>query len=79
MSFERVLESASNEHTTRFYLKHLQEVRENPPPENIGRDPVVGELLSLSTSEVVIRRNDPQVGEVAVHFPRAGFIIQPAG
>jgi adenylate cyclase len=34
MSFERVLESASEETTTRFYLKHLKEVVENPPPEN---------------------------------------------
>ena len=34
MSFERVLESASDENTTRFYLKHLKEVVENPPPEN---------------------------------------------
>jgi glutathione S-transferase len=48
-------------------------------PDDIGRDPVVGELLSLSTYEVVIRRNDAQVGEVAVHFPRAGFVIQPVG
>ncbi len=47
-------------------------------PDDIGRDPVVGELLALSTSEVVIRRNDPVVGDVAVHFPRAGFVIQPA-
>jgi glutathione S-transferase len=47
-------------------------------PDDIGRDPVVGELVSLSTEEVVIRRVDPQVGEVAVHFPRAGFVIQPA-
>jgi glutathione S-transferase len=46
--------------------------------DDIGRDPVAGELLSLSTYEVVVRRNDPQVGEVAVHFPRAGFVIQPA-
>ncbi len=45
--------------------------------DDIGRDPVVGELLSLSTYDVVIKRNDPQVGEVAVHFPRAGFVVQP--
>jgi hypothetical protein len=32
----------------------------------------------LTTYEVVIKRSDPQVGDVAVHFPRAGFIIQPA-
>lgn len=47
-------------------------------PDDIGRDPVVGEIVSLSTEEIVIRRVDPQVGEVAVHFPRAGFVIQPA-
>jgi glutathione S-transferase len=47
-------------------------------PDDSGRDPVVGELVSLTTYEVVIKRSDPQVGEVAVHFPRAGFIIQPA-
>jgi len=47
-------------------------------PDDSGRDPVVGELASLTTYEVVIKRSDPQVGEVAVHFPRAGFIIQPA-
>ena len=47
-------------------------------PDDIGRDPVVGELVSLSTYEVVVKRTDPQVGEVAVHFPRAGFAIQPA-
>jgi glutathione S-transferase len=46
-------------------------------PDDSGRDPVVGELASLTTYEVVIKRSDPQVGEVAVHFPRAGFIIQP--
>ena len=46
--------------------------------DDIGRDPVVGELLTLSTYEVVIKRTDPQVGEIAVHFPRAGFVIQPA-
>jgi glutathione S-transferase len=47
-------------------------------PDDSGRDPVVGELASLTTYEVVIKRSDPQVGDVAVHFPRAGFIIQPA-
>ena len=47
-------------------------------PDDIGRDPVVGELIALSTYEVVIKRIDPQVGDVAVHFPRAGFAIKPA-
>jgi glutathione S-transferase len=47
-------------------------------PDDTGRDPVIGELIASSTDEIVIRRNDPQVGEVAVHFPRAGFVVQPA-
>lgn len=34
MSFERVLESAHAETTTKFYLKHLKEVVDTPPPEN---------------------------------------------
>jgi glutathione S-transferase len=47
-------------------------------PDDIGRDPVIGELLASSPHEIVIRRSDPQVGEVAIHFPRAGFIVRPA-
>lgn len=47
-------------------------------PDDTGRDPVTGELISSSRDEIVIRRVDPQVGEVAVHFPRAGFIVMPA-
>jgi adenylate cyclase len=33
-TFERVLASASEENTTKFYLKHLKEVGEHPLPEN---------------------------------------------
>jgi hypothetical protein len=38
----------------------------------------VGELIASSAQEIVIRREDPLVGEVAVHFPRAGFVVKPA-
>jgi glutathione S-transferase len=47
-------------------------------PDDAGRDPVAGELVTISPYEVVIRRSDPQVGEVDVHFPRAGFVVQKA-
>ena len=47
-------------------------------PDDTGRDPVIGELLAISREEIVIRRVDSQVGEVAVHFPRAGFVVKPA-
>ena len=47
-------------------------------PDDTGRDPVAGELIAISREEIVIRRVDPRVGEVAVHFPRAGFVVKPA-
>jgi glutathione S-transferase len=46
-------------------------------PDDTGRDPVVGELVTSGAHEIVIRRRDPAVGEVCVHFPRAGFVVGP--
>jgi hypothetical protein len=47
-------------------------------PDDTGRDPVVGELVASGVHEVVIRRSDREIGEVCVHFPRAGFVVSPA-
>jgi glutathione S-transferase len=47
-------------------------------PDDTGRDPVRGELVSSSREDIVIRRVDDQIGEVHVHFPRAGFVVKPA-
>ncbi len=47
-------------------------------PDDSGRDPVAGELVACSAQEVVIRRTDPLVGDIQVHFPRAGFELVPA-
>ena len=46
--------------------------------DDSGRDPVAGELVSLSRQEIIIARSAPEVGEVAQHFPRAGFLIAAA-
>jgi hypothetical protein len=46
--------------------------------DDYGRDPVAGEIIFSNAHEIAIRRNDPLVGEVAVHFPRAGFIVTAA-
>lgn len=40
-----------------------------------GRDPVAGELVALDERAIVIRRSDPAVGELHVHFPRVGFDV----
>ena len=47
-------------------------------PDDTGRDPVIGELVASGLHEIVIRRSDPAVGEVCVHFPRAGFVVMSA-
>lgn len=46
-------------------------------PDDYGRDPVEGELVASSPQEIAIRRQDPQLGELVVHFPRAGFVVLP--
>lgn len=46
--------------------------------DDYGRDPVAGEIVFTNAHEIAIRRSDPEVGEVVVHFPRAGFVVLPA-
>jgi hypothetical protein len=48
-------------------------------PDDYAFDPVAGELVASSVDEVAIRRHDPAVGTVVVHFPRFGFRVAPAG
>lgn len=44
-------------------------------PDDTGRDPIAGTLVAADTQEVVIRHVDPRVGEVNLHFPRAGYDV----
>jgi len=44
-------------------------------PDDYGKDEVRGEILSLSAQHIAIRRADERVGEIVVHFPRAGFFV----
>jgi glutathione S-transferase len=44
-------------------------------PDDYGRDPVEGELVTLTLHEVALRRRDPEAGTVLVHFPRIGYRI----
>ena len=48
-------------------------------PDDYGKIPVEGIIVSLSAQHIAIRRKDERAGEVVVHFPRAGFLIAPAG
>ena len=46
--------------------------------EDFARDPVEGELVHASRETIAIRRDDPEVGRVHVHFPRLGYAVTPA-
>lgn len=47
-------------------------------PDDYGRVPVTGELVTLELHEVAVRRQDPRVGEVVTHFPRIGYRVERA-
>ena len=47
-------------------------------PDDYAFDPVEGELVASSIDEVAIRRSEPALGAVVVHFPRFGFRVTPA-
>jgi glutathione S-transferase len=47
-------------------------------PDDYGKVPVRGEIVSLSPQHVAIRRHDDRVGDIVVHFPRAGFVVIPS-
>jgi hypothetical protein len=46
-------------------------------PDDYGKVEVAGEIVSLSAQHIAIRRVDERVGEIVVHFPRAGFLVLP--
>jgi glutathione S-transferase len=46
--------------------------------DDTGRDPIRGALVAADAEELVIRSAHPRVGEVNIHFPRAGFDVVAA-
>ena len=46
-------------------------------PDDYGKVEVGGEIASLSAQHIAIRRVDERVGEIVIHFPRAGFLVLP--
>jgi glutathione S-transferase len=45
-------------------------------PDDYGKVPVTGELVTLRHDEVAVRRVDPRAGETVVHFPRIGYMVE---
>jgi glutathione S-transferase len=46
-------------------------------PDDYGKIPVTGTIVSLSAQHIAISRTDERAGDVVVHFPRAGFLVVP--
>jgi len=46
-------------------------------PDDTRRGAVCGEIVIATFDEVAVRRRDPAVGEVVVHFPRLGYRVAP--
>ena len=47
-------------------------------PDDYGKVPVAGELVTLDARRVAVRRRDDRAGEVVVHFPRIGYVVAAA-
>jgi glutathione S-transferase len=46
-------------------------------PDDYGKVPVRGRIVSSSAQTIAIARRDDIAGDVVVHFPRAGFLVAP--
>jgi glutathione S-transferase len=46
--------------------------------ESFGLEPTHGELVAVTRTRYVLRRQDPRAGTLQVHFPRNGFILKKA-
>jgi glutathione S-transferase len=47
-------------------------------PDDYGKVPVAGELVTLDHHRIAVRRTDARAGEVVVHFPRLGYVVTAA-
>ncbi|HEX4182763.1 MAG TPA: glutathione S-transferase family protein [Caulobacteraceae bacterium] len=46
--------------------------------DDYGRDPIAGKLVAANRDRVTIARQEPALGRLQLHFPRAGFVVSPA-
>jgi glutathione S-transferase len=47
-------------------------------PDDYGKQPVGGALVTLDREHVALRRHDERAGDVVVHFPRIGYVVAAA-
>ncbi len=47
--------------------------------DDYGQETTIGKVARISANEITVIRDDPALGEVAVHYPRAGYRINAGG
>ncbi len=47
-------------------------------PESFGTEAVSGVVAAISSQRIALHWNGPEVGDVAIHFPRLGYVINKA-
>lgn len=47
-------------------------------PESFGTEASAGVLVAATRTHYTLRREDPRVGALHVHFPRIGYVLRPA-
>src|SRR5690606_25682438 len=46
-------------------------------PDGYANDPIAGTLCHVDQWDLAIRRTDPELGDLVVHFPRVGYTVRP--
>jgi glutathione S-transferase len=80
MSREEALEAARRAEPGEFTVHDPAEGLTPGAPVSVaaddyGRDPIAGRLVALTRERVVIERQDPALGRLHLHFPRAGYTV----
>ena len=44
--------------------------------DDYGQETTEGKVVRILENEVTVLRNDPDLGSIAVHYPRAGYKVQ---
>ncbi len=47
-------------------------------PDDYGQEETLGEIVWVTAEALAVKRTDPQVGDVLVHYPRLGYLFEDA-
>jgi hypothetical protein len=45
-------------------------------PNDYGQEETIGEIVWTTAEALAVKRHDPRVGDVLVHYPRLGYLFE---